>query len=89
MAKVWSGKLDCTFHGKMHWELNKEMWFRSEAANEHYDHWKKMGVKITQNILRESLITLLPRIELYLLHRQMAHFCVIFQLMKDDYYYVK
>ena len=43
--KVWSGKLDCTFHGKMHWELNKEMWFRSEAANEHYDHWKKMGVK--------------------------------------------
>ena len=49
MTKVWSGKLDCTFHGKMHWELNKEMWFRSEAANEHYDHCKKMGVKITHS----------------------------------------
>ena len=47
MAKVWSGKLDCTFHGKMHWELNKEMWFLSEAANKHYDMWKSMGVKIT------------------------------------------
>ena len=54
MAKVWSGKLDCTFHGKMHWELNKEMWFRSEAANEHYDHWKKMGVKISQTIKRNG-----------------------------------
>ena len=48
MAKVWSGKLDCTFHGKMHWELNKEMWFLSEAANQHYDMWKQMGVKITR-----------------------------------------
>ena len=48
MAKVWSGKLDCTFHGKMHWELNKEMWFLSEAANKHYDMWKQMGVKITR-----------------------------------------
>ena len=48
MAKVWSGKLDCTFHGKMHWELNKEMWFLSEAANTHYDMWKQMGVKITK-----------------------------------------
>ena len=46
--KVWSGKLDCTFHGKMHWELNKEMWFLSEAANKHYDTWKQMGVKITR-----------------------------------------
>ena len=48
MAKIWSGKLDCTFHGKMHWELNKEMWFLSEAANKHYDTWKQMGVKITR-----------------------------------------
>ena len=48
MTKVWSGKLDCTFHGKMHWELNKEMWFLSEAANTHYDMWKQMGVKITK-----------------------------------------
>ena len=48
MTKVWSGKLDCTFHGKMHWELNKEMWFLSEAANKHYDMWKQMGVKITK-----------------------------------------
>ena len=45
--KVWSGKLDCTFHGKMHWELNKEMWFLSKAANKHHDIWKEMGVKIT------------------------------------------
>ena len=45
--KVWSGKLDCTFHGKMHWELNKEMWFLSTAANKHHDTWKEMGVKIT------------------------------------------
>ena len=52
--KVWSGKLDCTFHGKMHWELNKEMWFLSEAANEHYDEWKKLGVKITRIIKREA-----------------------------------
>jgi len=48
MTKVWSGKLDCTFHGKMHWELNKEMWFLSESANKHYDMWKQMGVKITR-----------------------------------------
>ena len=54
MAKVWRGKLDCTFHGKMHWELNKEMWFLSEAANQHFHHWKKMGVKITQNIKRNG-----------------------------------
>ena len=47
MTKVWSGKLDCTFHGKMHWELNKEMWFLSKAANKHHDIWKEMGVKIT------------------------------------------
>jgi len=45
--KVWSGKLDCTFHGKMHWELNKEMWFLSKEANKHHDIWKEMGVKIT------------------------------------------
>ena len=48
MTKVWSGKLDCTFHGKMHWELNKEMWSLSESANKHYDMWKQMGVKITR-----------------------------------------
>ncbi len=52
--KVWSGKLDCTFHGKMHWELNKEMWFLSEAANKHYDMWKQMGVKITRTSKRIS-----------------------------------
>ena len=54
MVKVWSGKLDCTFHGKMHWELNKEMWFLSEAANKHYDMWKQMGVKITRTVKREG-----------------------------------
>ena len=47
MTKVWSGKLDCTFHGKMHWELNKEMWFLSKEANKHHAIWKEMGVKIT------------------------------------------
>jgi hypothetical protein len=47
--KVWSGKLDCTFHGKMHWELNKEMWFRSDAASQHHGIWKEMGVKITNS----------------------------------------
>ena len=45
--KVWSGKLDCTFHGKMHWELNKDMSFLSEAASQHHGIWKEMGVKIT------------------------------------------
>ena len=44
--KVWSGKLDCTFHGKMHWELNKEMWFISQNASQHHGIWKDMGVKI-------------------------------------------
>ena len=46
--KVWSGKLDCTFHGKMHWELNKEIWFLSKEAKTHHDTWKEMGVKITE-----------------------------------------
>ena len=46
-SKVWSGKLDCTFHGKMHWELNKELWFLSQQAHRHHDIWKEMGVKIT------------------------------------------
>ncbi len=45
--KVWSGRLDCIFHGEMHWELNKEMWFLSKEANTHHDIWKDMGVKIT------------------------------------------
>ena len=54
MTKVWSGKLDCTFHGKMHWELNKEMWFLSTAANKHYDMWKQMGVKITRTVKRNG-----------------------------------
>ena len=45
--KVWSGNLDCIFHGKMHWELNKEMWFLSQEAHTHHDIWKNMGVKIT------------------------------------------
>ena len=54
MAKVWSGKLDCTFHGKMHWELNKELWFLSEAANEHFDQWQKLGVKINRTIKRNG-----------------------------------
>ena len=48
MTKVWSGKLDCTFHGKMHWELNKEMWFASTFADRHYDRWKDLGVKIVR-----------------------------------------
>ena len=54
MAKVWSGKLDCTFHGKMHWELNKEMWFLSEAANKHFDQWQKLGVKIKRTVKRDG-----------------------------------
>ena len=45
--QVWSGKLDCTFHGKMHWELNEQLWFLSEAASQHHGIWKEMGVKIT------------------------------------------
>lgn len=45
--KVWSGKLDCTFHGKMHWELNKELWFLSKEAHKHHSLWKEMGVKIS------------------------------------------
>ena len=45
--KVWSGNLDCIFHGKMHWELNKEMWFLSKEAHLYHDVWKEMGVKIT------------------------------------------
>ena len=59
MTKVWSGKLDCTFHGKMHWELNKEMWFASVHADKHFDEWKNLGVKIvrpkTQNIVRAKV----------------------------------
>ena len=46
MTKVWSGKLDCTFHGKMHWELNSELWFASVSADKHFDRWKELGVKI-------------------------------------------
>ena len=53
--KVWSDKLDCTFHGKMHWELNKEMWFLSTAANKHHDIWKEMGVKITDPRSNEGM----------------------------------
>ena len=49
MSGVWSGKLDCTFHGKMHWELNEPLWFLSEAASEHHDLWKEMGVRITHH----------------------------------------
>jgi len=45
--KVWSGKLDCTFHGKMHWELNEPLWFISKHAHQHHGIWKEMGVKIT------------------------------------------
>ena len=62
MTKVWSGKLDCTFHGKMHWELNKEMWFLSEAANKHYDMWKQMGVKITRTVKREGPAPTMARV---------------------------
>lgn len=46
--KVWSGKLDCTFHGKMHWELNEELWFISAHADKYHAEWKEMGVKITR-----------------------------------------
>jgi hypothetical protein len=46
MAKVWSGKLDCTFHGKMHWELNEELWFLSQHIVEHRGEWEQLGVKI-------------------------------------------
>ena len=54
MAKIWSGKLDCTFHGKMHWELNKELWFLSGAANEHFEQWEKLGVKIRRTVKRNG-----------------------------------
>lgn len=47
--KVWSGKLDCIFHGEMHWELNKELWFLSREANKHHQFWKEMGVKVSQS----------------------------------------
>ena len=49
MSAVWSGKLDCTFHGKMHWELNEQLWFLSEAASQHHGKWKEMGVNITHS----------------------------------------
>ena len=49
MSNVWSGKLDCTFHVKMHWELNAEMWFASAEASTHHNLWKQMGVKITRS----------------------------------------
>jgi len=34
MAKVWSGKLKCTFHGPRHWELDKDLWFLSAQAHQ-------------------------------------------------------
>jgi len=46
MTKVWSGNLDCTFHGKMHWELNEELWFLSHHIVEHRGDWEKLGVKL-------------------------------------------
>ena len=47
--QVWSDKLDCVFHGKMHWELNEQLWFLTEEASQHHDIWKEMGVKITHS----------------------------------------
>ena len=47
--QVWSDKLDCVFHGKMHWELNEQLWFLSEQASQHHGIWKEMGVKITHS----------------------------------------
>ena len=46
--KLWSGNLDCTFHVKMHWELNEELWFLSYHAFEHRGAWEQLGVKLTQ-----------------------------------------
>lgn len=45
--KVWSGLLDCTFHGETHWELNKQLWFLSKEVHKHHSSWKEMGVKIS------------------------------------------
>ena len=33
----------------MHWELNEQLWFLSEAASQHHGIWKEMGVKITHS----------------------------------------
>ena len=47
MAKVWGGKLKCTFHGPRHWELDKDLWFLSARANQYFSEWGELGVEIT------------------------------------------
>ena len=48
MAKVWSGKLKCTFHGPRHWELDKDLWFLSAQAHQYFSEWRELGVEITK-----------------------------------------
>ena len=54
MAKVWSGKLKCTFHGPRHWELDKDLWFLSAQVHQYFSEWRELGVEVTRTIKREG-----------------------------------
>jgi len=54
MAKVWSGRLKCTFHGPRHWELDKDLWFLSAQAHQYFSEWRELGVEVTRTIKREG-----------------------------------
>ena len=54
MAKVWSGKLKCTFHGPRHWELDKDLWFLSTQVYQYFSEWRELGVELTRTIKREG-----------------------------------
>ena len=54
MAKVWGGKLKCTFHGPRHWELDKDLWFLSAQAHQYFSEWRELGVEVTRTIKREG-----------------------------------
>ena len=54
MAKIWSGKLKCTFHGPRHWELDKDLWFLSTQAHQYFSEWRELGVEVTRTIKREG-----------------------------------
>jgi len=54
MAKVWGGKLKCTFHGPRHWELDKDLWFLSAQAHQYFSEWRELGVEVKKTIKREG-----------------------------------
>ena len=62
MVKLWSGKLKCIFHGRRHWELDKDLSFLSSRARSHLSIWKQLGVNITDVYVSE-LIGLKAKIE--------------------------